>query len=149
MGLLSGPISAYSSTTIIYIALLSTVCLALFPLPTNTVSKEAEVFGNILQVPGCGGCSIDIRRTNEQWDVMVSAAKAADASTNWNDVPVEGDNATDVSTGNTDAQGWVYSPAEQLVPHHHHSGHGTGNLSMFPPQDDFKQNFISLFSPFL
>lgn len=32
------------------------------------------------------------------------------------------------------------TPAEQLVPRHHPSGHATGNLSMFPPQDDFKQN---------
>lgn len=36
---------------------------------------------------------------------MVSAAKAVHASTNGNDTPIEADNAPDVSTGNTSAQG--------------------------------------------
>lgn len=36
---------------------------------------------------------------------MVSAAKAAHASINGNDVPIEADDAADVGTGNTRAQG--------------------------------------------
>lgn len=58
---------------------------------------------------------------NEPWKTMVSAAKAAHASTNGNDTPIEADDAADVSTGTPVPKAECIRPAEQQIPHYHYS----------------------------
>lgn len=51
------------------------------------------------------GCLADIGRIREQWKVMASADKAASTSPSGHNAPKEENNATKVSSGDTDAQG--------------------------------------------
>lgn len=106
MCLLYASTSPCLSTATIYTALLSTVYLALFLLHTYTV-KTKIIRGRESSATSCKCQICGIRRMTEQWKLMISAAKTSNASINGNDALVEGDSATDVSTGNTGAQSWM------------------------------------------
>lgn len=82
------------------------------------------------------GYSVDFRRMNERYKVAVSVTKAASASTNGNDVSIEGNNATTLvpnGTRNTDTQSWMCITCKSSwCPHHHCGEHWAGNLLTLP-----------------